>query len=209
MSGLDERLGRASVGGLYEVLLASIVFAIAWPLRKRLTRPLALMWLVIALFAAGRFAQFFWRSDSDTVALGLETVQWTSLALLAVAAVGAWLTLARRPAASGDPQVELLWWSGCPNWEEAREIVRKEMAAAGLDPERLEVREVKTDEAAERDGFVGSPTIRVDGRDIQDPGAEPTGLSCRVYRQRDGRLAGLPDPVDVREALRGGGGGLE
>lgn len=190
-------------GGLYEVLLAAIVFVIAWPLRKRLTRPLALMWLVIALLAAGRFLQFFWRSDdSADLALGLETAQWTSLAILAVAAFGAWLTLAHRPAAASTPRVELLWWLGCPSWEEARQLVREEMAAAGLDPEELEVREVNTDEAAEREGFVGSPTIRVDGRDIQDPGAEPIGLSCRVYRLRDGRISALPDPADVRDALR-------
>jgi phosphatidylglycerol:prolipoprotein diacylglycerol transferase len=85
-------------GGLYEVLIAAIVFAIAWPLRKRLKRPLALMWLVIALFAAGRFFEFFLRSDSADLALGLETAQWTSLALLAVVAAGAWLTLPRRTA---------------------------------------------------------------------------------------------------------------
>lgn len=90
-------------GGLYEVLLASIVFAIVWPLRKRITRPLALMWLVIGLFAVGRFFQFFVRSDSDDLALGLETAQWTSLALLAVAIAGAWWTLTREPAESSRP----------------------------------------------------------------------------------------------------------
>ena len=84
-------------GGLYEVLIALVVFAIAWPLRKRLERrPLALMWLVLALFAVGRFFEFFVRSDSDDLALGLEIAQWTSLLLLAVVAVGAWLTLGRR-----------------------------------------------------------------------------------------------------------------
>ena len=82
-------------------------------------------------------------------------------------------------------------------------IVREEMAATGLDPDRLEVREVGTDEAAEREGFVGSPTIRVNGRDVQDPGDQPVGLTCRVYRLRDGRISALPDPADVREALRG------
>jgi phosphatidylglycerol:prolipoprotein diacylglycerol transferase len=86
-------------GGLYEVLIAAIVFAIAWPLRTRLKRPLALMWLVIALFAIGRFFEFFLRSDSADLALGLEIAQWTSLLLLAVAAAGAWLTLRHRPAA--------------------------------------------------------------------------------------------------------------
>jgi hypothetical protein len=111
----------------------------------------------------------------------------------------------REAVASGSPRVELLWWSGCPSWEEARRVVREEMAAAGLDPERLEVREVETDDAAEREGFVGSPTIRVDGRDVQDPGEQPVGLTCRVYRLRDGRISALPDPADVRDALRGSG----
>jgi hypothetical protein len=100
------------------------------------------------------------------------------------------------------PRVELLWWAGCPSWEEAVALVRGEMAAAGLDPEALEVREVRFDAEAEREGFVGSPTVRVDGRDIQDPGAEPAGLTCRVYRLRDGRISALPDPADVRDALR-------
>jgi phosphatidylglycerol---prolipoprotein diacylglyceryl transferase len=90
-------------GGLYEVLLGAIVFAIVWPLRKRLEpRQLALMWLMLALLALGRFTEFFVRSDSDNVALGLETAQWTSLLLLTVATAGAWLTLRRRAAPRGD-----------------------------------------------------------------------------------------------------------
>jgi phosphatidylglycerol:prolipoprotein diacylglycerol transferase len=90
-------------GGLYEVLIAAIVYAIAWSLRKRLRRPLALMWLVIALFAVGRFSEFFLRSDSADLALGLEVAQWTSLGLLAVAGAGAWLTLGRRGSERAPP----------------------------------------------------------------------------------------------------------
>ena len=82
-------------GGLYEVLIGATVFAIVLLLRKRLTRPTAMTWLVIALLAAGRFVEFFVRSDSDKVALGLEVAQWTSVGLLAVAGLGAWLTLGR------------------------------------------------------------------------------------------------------------------
>jgi phosphatidylglycerol---prolipoprotein diacylglyceryl transferase len=91
-------------GGLYEVLIGAIVFAIVWPLRTRLRRPLALMWLMLALFAVGRFFEFFLRSDSADLALGLEVAQWTSVALLAAAAAGAWLTLRRRPAPRGHPR---------------------------------------------------------------------------------------------------------
>jgi len=92
-------------GGLYEVLIGAIVFAIAWPLRKRLQpRPLALTWLVLALLAIGRFFEFFLRSDSADLALGLEIAQWTSIALLVVAAGGAWLTLRRPPAQPERPR---------------------------------------------------------------------------------------------------------
>ena len=84
-------------GGLYEVLLGLAIFAIIWPLRRRLRRPTALVWTVLALLAAGRFAEFFVRSDSDQLALGLVTAQWASLVLIAVAAAGAWLTARHAP----------------------------------------------------------------------------------------------------------------
>jgi hypothetical protein len=51
------------------------------------------------LFAAGRFPEFFVRGDSPQLALGLNNAQWTSLALLAVVAIGRTLT-ARRTAAA-------------------------------------------------------------------------------------------------------------
>jgi hypothetical protein len=99
-------------------------------------------------------------------------------------------------------EIELLWWDGCPSSDEAHELVRRLMAEAGMDPESLRSIEVATDQSAEREGFVGSPTIRVDGRDIQPPSdAEPPGLTCRVYHLRDGRISPLPDPEDIKEAL--------
>ena len=75
-------------GGLYDLMLGAIIFAVVWPLRHRLRRPTEIMWLVIALFGAGRFVEFFARSDSENVALGLNSAQWTSLAILAVGVAG-------------------------------------------------------------------------------------------------------------------------
>jgi hypothetical protein len=76
------------------------------------------------------------------------------------------------------------------------------MAEAGMDPESLRSIEVATQQTADREGFVGSPTIRIDGRDVQPPEqAEPPGLTCRIYHLRDGRISPLPDPEDVKEAL--------
>lgn len=82
-------------GGLYEVLLGLIVFAVMWTLRNRLRRTGDLAWLVLVLFAAGRFLEFFVRSDSPSLALGLDNAQWTSLVLLVIALVG-WVFTARR-----------------------------------------------------------------------------------------------------------------
>ena len=84
-------------GGLYDLMLGAIIFAIVWPLRHRLRRPTEIMWLVIALFGAGRFVEFFARSDSDDIALGLNSAQWTSLAILAVGIAG--LVIVRRRVA--------------------------------------------------------------------------------------------------------------
>lgn len=61
-------------------------------------------WLVLALLSAGRFLEFFVRSDSEGAALGLEVAQWTSLGLFCAALLGAWLVLGRsagKPGASG------------------------------------------------------------------------------------------------------------
>jgi hypothetical protein len=101
------------------------------------------------------------------------------------------------------PEIELLWWRECPSWERALAMVREEMEAAGFDPQALRVTEIESDDDAERSEFPGSPTIRIDGEDMQPPGPEePRGLTCRVYRTRDGRVSPLPDRDDVREALQ-------
>lgn len=56
---------------------------------------------MIALYAAGRFAMFFWRSDSQMLALSLSSAQWTSLVLLGLARTGLLAARARRRAAQG------------------------------------------------------------------------------------------------------------
>ena len=76
-------------GGLYEIVLGLAMLALVWPLRHRFKTPTHLLWLVVALYAAGRFVIFFFRDDSDELAAGLSNGQWTSLALIAVSAVAA------------------------------------------------------------------------------------------------------------------------
>jgi hypothetical protein len=99
------------------------------------------------------------------------------------------------------PTVELLFWEGCPSHPQALADLRAAMVELGLEPDAIVVREVDTDERAANERFVGSPTIRIDGVDVQDPGDEPAALTCRVYHRRDGRISPVPDPADVRDAL--------
>ena len=99
-------------------------------------------------------------------------------------------------------EVELLFWDGCPSHPAALAQLREALADVGADPAAVRVCEVATDADAEAAAFVGSPTIRIDGRDVQPPADEPAGLTCRVYRRRDGRFSPTPDPDDLRDALR-------
>ena len=67
------------------------------------------------------------------------------------------------------PLVEILYFDGCPNHEAARAMVDRVTSELGLEPE-LRLVNVTDEETAQRLRFLGSPTIRVRGRDI-DPGA--------------------------------------
>jgi hypothetical protein len=99
--------------------------------------------------------------------------------------------------------VELLWWEGCPSTERALEAVREALSELGLSGVKVHTREIETDDDARGAGFVGSPTILIDGHDLVPAAAdEQIGLSCRVYRRRDGRVSPIPDPDDLREALQ-------
>jgi len=99
------------------------------------------------------------------------------------------------------PRVEILYFDGCPNHEPTRALVERVAAELDLQPQ-IELVNVPDSEAAARLRFLGSPTVRVEGRDVE-PGAEQRGecvLSCRVYRSEHG-FAGQPDASWIRTAL--------
>jgi hypothetical protein len=106
------------------------------------------------------------------------------------------------------PNIELLWWEGCPSTQRAFDELRAALDDVGLGQVEVRMREIETDEHAVDAQFAGSPTILIDGLDLvaargATPGEDmPFGLSCRVYRRRDGRISPTPDPDDLREALR-------
>ena len=100
------------------------------------------------------------------------------------------------------PRVEILYFEGCPNHEGARALVERVAAELEIEPD-LELVEVPDAGAAVALCFLGSPTVRVGGRDVE-PGAEERGdfvFACRVYPTERG-FSGQPDAGWIREALR-------
>jgi hypothetical protein len=98
-------------------------------------------------------------------------------------------------------KVELLYFDDCPSY--ARFLPRLEalIERAGVDAD-VELRRVESPDAAHAERFLGSPTVRVEGRDIE-PGADERtdfGLKCRLYRTPDG-LQGTPPEDRVLAAL--------
>lgn len=101
-------------------------------------------------------------------------------------------------------RLELLWFEGCPNHEAARTLIRDVLATSPI-AAVVEFVEVGDSDEAARRRFTGSPTIRVNGTDIE-PGfveAGPYGLACRVYLTASG-IRGVPQRQWLEAALAGG-----
>jgi hypothetical protein len=100
--------------------------------------------------------------------------------------------------------VELLYFEGCPSWEQAFENLAKAMRLEGLTVPISKVLVTSTEDAR-RNHFLGSPTIRVDGRDVERPAAtgRAFGLTCRLYQ--DGtHMVVSPSVEMIRQALQRG-----
>jgi hypothetical protein len=97
-------------------------------------------------------------------------------------------------------KVEILYFDGCPTYRAAQKALAEVLCEAGLGAE-VELVAVNTDEEARRLRFPGSPTIRVDGRDLfPAPEREDWRLGCRVYATPEG-LRGSPTAGMIRGAL--------
>jgi hypothetical protein len=97
-------------------------------------------------------------------------------------------------------RIELLFFDGCPSHERLLPSLRDLAAEHGAE---LEQRHIRTSEQAEVARFLGSPSVRIDGVDVEPGAQERTdfGLKCRLYRSLDGQ-SGLPPQAWIEHALR-------
>ncbi|MDQ3850415.1 MAG: hypothetical protein M3296_07365 [Actinomycetota bacterium] len=101
-------------------------------------------------------------------------------------------------------KLEVLYFDGCPGHRALLARLRELMARGGV-AAAVEVRPVESVRAARRERFLGSPTLRIDGQDVE-PGAHARsdyGLKCRLYPSQEGMRGTIPDEL-VLAALRRG-----
>ncbi len=97
--------------------------------------------------------------------------------------------------------IELLWFDDCPNHHAARELLADVLVQNSVDDKIVAI-EVPDQATGERVKFSGSPTIRIDGVDV-DPGFEDTGdytPRCRVYLTAEG-FKGVPERGWIEQAV--------
>jgi hypothetical protein len=97
--------------------------------------------------------------------------------------------------------VELLYFDGCPSYERLKPRLEELMQRTGVSG-ALELHRVDSEQQAVHERFLGSPTVRVDGVDV-DPGAakrDDFGIKCRLYRDGE-RQHELPPDSWIVSAL--------
>jgi len=112
-------------------------------------------------------------------------------------------------------RVEVLYFEGCPNLAPTVERVRAELLSQGV-TEEIEGVKIHNQAEAEALGFLGSPSVRINGLDIEREARnlKSFGMSCRTYLEGTVR-SGLPSSDMIRRALNeqtiqaGGGSGFK
>lgn len=98
-------------------------------------------------------------------------------------------------------KIEFLYFSGCPHHEPAFQLLEKVMAEEEI-VSPVKMIDVVSDSLAREVRFAGSPSIRVNGRDIDPDGITEQGIGrkCRLYSVA-GYLKGIPSEQSIHSAL--------
>ncbi len=94
--------------------------------------------------------------------------------------------------------IEILFFAGCRNFGPAVELAERVVADLGVDAHIQQV-EVDSADEAQRLRFLGSPSIHVNGQDIEPDAGGRTdfAVSCRLYGD-----SGIPASDLLESAVR-------
>ena len=98
-------------------------------------------------------------------------------------------------------KIELLYFEGCPSYQTTlnylEEVIKEQKLSV-----QVEMVKIESDDEALKNKFLGSPTVRVNGLDIE-PGAQERGdfsMCCRVYFEA-GKMTAYPSKELIRHAI--------
>lgn len=99
-------------------------------------------------------------------------------------------------------KVELLWFEDCPNHKPAEVMLNEVLVENDVDVEiqRIEVPDLET---GNRVTFPGSPTIRINGNDVETDWevCDDCTPRCRLYFTENG-FSGLPQRDWIEDAVK-------
>ena len=99
--------------------------------------------------------------------------------------------------------IDVLYYEDCPHYSEAIKTLKEVLAEERVEAQVNMVKVAKGGGEAEAFGFVGSPTILIDGHDVQrgTDRTSPFQGHCRMYRYK-GNVFEIPPKEMIREALK-------
>ena len=99
-------------------------------------------------------------------------------------------------------KIQLYYFDDCPSYQKALDNLKEALRSQEL-PQEVEMIPVTSEADSHVKRFIGSPTIRINGIDIEGPKAEEKGYGygCRIYAE-NGRSGGWPSVERIRQALQ-------
>lgn len=99
-----------------------------------------------------------------------------------------------------DMNIELLYFNGCPSWEEGLKNFKDALSAEGVFAD-VSLLLIEDNSEAIKEKFLGSPSFRIDGQDLWPDERQSYYLGCRLYITQEG-MRGVPTVTMLREKIR-------
>ena len=97
-------------------------------------------------------------------------------------------------------KIELLYMDDCPSWETGLQNLKTALQLEAIHAD-VDLVKIRDEAEATRLRFLGSPSFRLDGREVWPEEREAYALSCRIYLSPQG-VKGWPSVDMLREKLR-------
>jgi len=98
-------------------------------------------------------------------------------------------------------EIRVLTFAGCPNCDQTIRLVQEVAGELGLGTAVRHL-QVRNESEAVENHFHGSPSVQIDGKDIEpDRRGDAPSFSCRLY-MHEGRRSGVPPKEMIVEAIQ-------